>query len=60
MAIDKARLSCFIAKNKTTIYENARKNVNLNENGQPTISRDDDWFNENVWNEHYKKISENK
>lgn len=48
-------LSDFIKQNKDKIYENARKNTKLNQNGKPTISRNDDWFNENEWEQHFKK-----
>lgn len=58
--MDSMRLSSFIKQNKSKIYEEARRNVNLNENGQPTISKDDAWFHENIWDEHYKKMCGNK
>lgn len=56
---NKMKLSNFINQNKAKLYEQARKNVNLNENGQPTISKNDDWFHEDVWDEHYKRMSGN-
>lgn len=51
---NKVRLSNFINKNKDRIYEKARYNTNLNKENKPTISKDDDTFDENVWDEHYK------
>lgn len=48
-------LSDFIKQNKNKIYENARKNTKINKDGKPTISRNDEWFNENEWDQHFKK-----
>lgn len=39
----------FIEKNRERIEKIARENTKYNEKGQATISRDDSWFNENVW-----------
>ena len=39
-------LSEFIKNNKDRIYNIARSNTILNEENKPTISRDDDWFDE--------------
>jgi hypothetical protein len=44
-------LSDFIKQNKDKIYEAARKNTKLNQDGKPTISKNDEWFNENEWDQ---------
>jgi hypothetical protein len=48
-------LSDFIKQNKSKIYEMAHKNTTLNQDGKPTISKNDDWFNEDEWEQHFKK-----
>jgi hypothetical protein len=50
-------LSNFIKKNKDRLYAEGRKNVKLNKDNKPTISRDDPWFNENEWDEHFHRIN---
>jgi hypothetical protein len=55
--VDNLSLSNFIKQNKARLYENGRKNVKLNENGNPTISRDDSWFNEDQWDKHFQDKS---
>ena len=53
---DNISLSSFIKHNKKKLYEEGRQNVNLNKDGKPTISRDDPWFNENEWDEHFQGL----
>ena len=60
LTIDNISLKDFIKQNKAKIYEEARDNTKLNDEGKPTISKDDDWFNEDIWDEHYKKVDNNK
>jgi hypothetical protein len=57
---EKVSLSNFIKKNKTALYEAARKNATYNINGQPTISEHEDWFDEDHWDNHYKEMEDNK
>jgi len=52
---NKLSLSEFIEQNKSRIYETARKNTKLNKDGKPTISRNDDWFNEDEWDKHFER-----
>jgi hypothetical protein len=49
-------LSDFIKQNKDRLYEAGRKNVKLNKDGKPTISRNDPWFDENEWDEHFRRL----
>lgn len=60
LTIDNISLKDFIKQNKTKIYNAARNNTKLNNEGKPTISRNDDWFDEDIWDEHYKKVDNNK
>lgn len=60
LTLQKSSLKHFINQNKQKIYDTARNNTKYNENGQPTISRNDDWFNEDVWDEHFKKVNNKK
>lgn len=53
--LTKSKLSDFIKNNKSKIYESARQNTKLNSDNKPTISKDDDWFCEDIWDEHYKQ-----
>ena len=54
LAIEKLSLTDFIKQNKEKIYETARKNTKLNTEGRPVISKDDPWFCEDEWDEHFK------
>jgi len=54
------RLSNYINENREKIYEEARKNTKYNENGEATISRDDEWFYEDCWDEDYNRLKNNK
>lgn len=51
-------LTDYIKENKAQIYETARNNTVLNDKNQPTISKNDDWFSEDEWDIHHKKITE--
>ena len=57
---NKARLSAFIKQNKDRLYADARRNTNYDKDGRPTISKDDEWFNEDVWDRHHERMIENK
>lgn len=52
LELEKKSLSDFIKANKNKIYEDARRNTKLNANGKPTISRNDDWFSEDMWDNY--------
>ncbi|MGI6605497.1 MAG: hypothetical protein ACOX2X_00315 [Peptococcia bacterium] len=52
---DDIMLKDFIKQNKEQIYALAKKNTKLNSNNQPTISKDDPWFNEDEWDQHFSK-----
>lgn len=54
LTLEKKLLKSFVKENKEKIYETARKNTNYNSEGKPTISKNDEWFNENEWDEHFK------
>ncbi|PKM50701.1 MAG: hypothetical protein CVV02_10475 [Firmicutes bacterium HGW-Firmicutes-7] len=59
--VDKNMLSDFINKNKAKIYEAARNDTKYNTEGKATISRNDEWFKEDEWDNLYKKgITEKK
>lgn len=60
VTVNDLSLANFIKQNKDKLYEEGRKNVKLNKNNKPTISRDDPWFNENEWDEHFKVTHKNK
>jgi hypothetical protein len=47
----------FLKANKEKIYETARKNAKLNSEGEPTISKDDDWFYEDEWDSVFQMSS---
>jgi hypothetical protein len=47
----------FLETNKEKIYQTARKNTKLNSEGKPTISKDDDWFNEDEWDSLFQMSS---
>ena len=47
-----------IQENKEYLYKVAKENTKVNEAGFPTISKDDPWFYEDEWDEHYKRISD--
>jgi hypothetical protein len=49
-------LSNFINQNKNRLYEEGRKNIKLNKDGKPTISKNDPWFEENEWDEYFHKM----
>lgn len=53
-------LKNFIRQNKDKIYETARNNTKYNTKGQAVISKDDPSFNEDVWDEHFKRMDNNK
>lgn len=55
MVIERASLKSFIEQNKSKIYNMAEKNTVRNSKGQTTISRTDPDFNEDEWEEHFKK-----
>ena len=50
------RLKKYMNKNRDKVYEEARNNTHYNENGEPTISRDDDDFDEDIWDEDYNRL----
>jgi len=54
------RLKKYINENREKIYEEARRNTKYNENGEPTISRDDYDFDEDIWDEDYNRLTNNK
>ena len=49
-------LSEFIYQNKDKLYKEGRKNIKLNKDGKPTISQNDPWFNEDEWDEHFRRM----
>jgi hypothetical protein len=53
----KMDLKDFIEQNKEKIYKIVRKNTKYNKEGIPTISKNDLWFNENEWDEHFKTLN---
>jgi hypothetical protein len=56
LAIERASLKSFVEKNKEKIYGEARQNTKLNEDGKPTISKNDPWFYEDEWDQHFKRM----
>ena len=46
----------FVKANKDVLYSLAEKNTKYNENGDAVISRDDSWFNENVWDKDCEEL----
>jgi hypothetical protein len=54
--MDNKSFSDFIKQNKEKVYEAARNNTKYNVNGQAVISKDDSSFNENEWDEHFKRM----
>ncbi|MDD4666095.1 MAG: hypothetical protein PHC81_06130 [Clostridia bacterium] len=53
--IDNISFKDFLKQNKDLIYNLARKNTKLNLENKPMISKDDAWFYEDEWDEHFKK-----
>jgi hypothetical protein len=49
-------LQNFIEKNKDKIRKIAKSNTKINSEGLPTISRNDPWFYEDEWDEHFKEL----
>ena len=60
LIMNKVSLTDFIKQNKSQIYETARNNTNLNSDGKPTISKNDEWFGEDIWDEHFKRVAKDK
>jgi hypothetical protein len=56
LAIDNKSLQNFINQNKEKIYKEARQNTKLNAQGKATISKDDPWFQDDKWDEHFKRM----
>ena len=56
LAIDNKSIKNFINQNKEKIYKAARQNTKLNDQGKATISKDDPWFQEDKWDEHFKRM----
>lgn len=52
--LEQSKLSKFIKNNKEKLYETARQNTILNKDGKPTISKNDDWFNDDIWDNVFK------
>jgi hypothetical protein len=48
--------SDFMKKNKEKIYETGRNNTKLNQDGLPTISKEDPWFKEDEWDDHFERM----
>lgn len=46
----------FIQDNKEKIYKIAEQNTTYNSDGQATISKDDPYFNEDEWEEHFREL----
>ena len=47
----------FLAENHEAVYAHALATTKYNENGDAVISRDDPWFYEDEWDEHYKELA---
>lgn len=58
LTLEKNSLKDFISSNKEAIYKEARDNTNYNEEGKPTISRNDDSFSEDIWDDHFKRMDD--
>lgn len=54
----KDELKDFIKQNKEKVYKIAEQNTTRNSKGQVIISKDDPWFNEDEWEEHFKELDE--
>lgn len=50
----------FMKNNRTMLYAAAEKNTRRNAEGHAVITRDDPWFDENEWDEHYKELNANE
>ena len=46
----------FVKANKETLYSLAKKNTKYNKNGCAVISRNDDWFDDDVWDKDAKEL----
>lgn len=58
--LNKPNLSSFIKNNKAKLYAVARHNTKLNSDNKPTISKDDDWFDEDIWDKYYEQRMNDK
>ena len=50
----------FVAKNKKTLFDFAAARTKTNSKGQAVISRNDSWFNEDIWETDYKELTANE
>ena len=50
---DNLNFKNFIMKSRDKLYKEGRNNINLNNTGYPTISKKDDWFCDDIWNNNY-------
>ncbi len=46
-----------VQANKEKLYSLAKKNTSYNSNGDAVISRDDSWFDDDVWDKDYKELT---
>lgn len=46
----------FVKANREKIYSAAKRNTVYNSNGDATISRDDSWFYDDVWDKDFKEL----
>lgn len=60
MAMEMKSLKEFINQNKEKIRQVAEENTIRNSNGQVCISKNDPWFYEDEWDEHSKRMENNK
>ena len=50
--------SIFFKANKKQIMTYAKANTHYNADGQATISRDDEWFHDDVWEKDVREVNE--
>lgn len=48
----------FFKANKKQIMTYAKANTHYNADGQATISRDDEWFHDDVWEKDVREVNE--
>ena len=48
--------SKFAELHREALFSVAEKNTKYNKDGRAVISKDDTWFNEDEWDEHYKEL----
>jgi hypothetical protein len=50
------KIKDMLKKNSKRLHKDARNNTKVNSEGHTVISKDDPWFHEDCWDDHFKSI----